>query len=223
MNPRSALANTPLEGSFIRDCALTFKKDVEQINFRVEMLELTSNYPAKFARGTSIETKHNVWLRGLDAFVCEFEAYRTAGRLEEFKSTRLVPEKASISDEDLMRAMAELAQSRAFFINYMLGKRVIPIIQQLYFNRNPVENLQERINRQYRDRNNYGKKVVADFWGSQHSGNPLPSHRLSSSGGISAWKNWAHPVDVKLAALAPRAHVKDDKRKWTAREMQGLF
>ncbi|KAI1470183.1 uncharacterized protein F4812DRAFT_316817 [Daldinia caldariorum] len=213
-NPQP-LANCPAQGTPTRGCAIPFDELPDLSRLKLELNEVATfdwSYPTARPQGPVIL---NVYMRNLDEFIYSFESSREKDDLAQFKKTRLRPEFASLPDEEILGRMGRFAQDRALMINYILGSRVSPVYHQDYVDeRHPPDTKYERKELK-RDRPRMARKIVETFWGSAHSGNPLPSHEHKQLG-ISAYDCWAERIDDKLTTMAKKLHKEPKK-------IRGLF
>ncbi|KAI0851531.1 hypothetical protein F5Y00DRAFT_259533 [Daldinia vernicosa] len=204
------LANCAQRGTPIRGCALSFNDAPDLTKLKSKFNEVSTfdwSYPRAQPLGPTI---YNVYMRNIDEFICSFELSRENDDLEQFKSTRLHPEFASLSDEEILKQIADLAQDRALMINYLLSSRVSPVYHQDYVDDHSPPDTEYERQELKKDRPRMAKKIVEAFWGFAHSGNPLPAHRHKQLG-ISSYDRWADRIDDKLTAMAER--LKKDPQK----------
>ncbi|OTA64654.1 hypothetical protein K449DRAFT_463710 [Hypoxylon sp. EC38] len=211
------LANCPPKGSNKRACSLPYK-DLPDLNeLKSSLCLMTSAFDWTLPEGAGDPTMHNLYLRNLDTFLHDFESHRENDTLAQFIGTDMRPEFAALPEDEILKKVAELAQIRALLINYLLGSRVSPLMHQEGFDKNGIStdstNKDTRRAALKRDRADVAKKVISAFWGLTESGNPLPTHRHKAMG-ISAYENWADPVDKKLTDMYPRLKAKYGLVDW---------
>ncbi|KAI1107855.1 hypothetical protein F4804DRAFT_2741 [Jackrogersella minutella] len=216
------------EGTPTRDFVSMFSKKpnieyIQALFSQISVMNLSWENP----QGTHQQSLFNVCLRDLDNFIEDFDTSRKNDEFEQFKDTHLRKEFASKPDNEILKAIAELAQTRAEFINYVLAIRVVPLIHQHYFNRRGDSDPTNRVEKkkQYKDRGAIGKIVIGQFWGNEASGNPLPGHGPPEK--ITNWRYWADPIDVKLTVVAPKLNKKfvedGPDVEWKPSEVVELF
>lgn len=190
---------------------------------------MTSAFDWSLPEGAEDPTMHNLYLRNLDKFLHDFESHREKDTLAKFIKNDMRPEFAALPEDEILKKVAELAQTRALLINYLLGSRVSPLMHQEGFDKNGVSTDSTNKNTYRaalkRDRDDMAKKVVGAFWGKTDSGNPLPAH-CHKAMGISAYENWADPVDKKLIDMRPLLKYKCkvvDWKQWGPKKVRELF
>ncbi|KAI1661522.1 hypothetical protein F4813DRAFT_386052 [Daldinia decipiens] len=206
------LANCADQGTPIRGCTLPFNKAPSLTELKLKFNEVSTfdwSYPWARPPGPTI---YNVYMRNIDEFICSFELSREKDDLEQFKSTRLCPEFASLSDEEILKRVADLAQDRALMINYLLGSRVSPVYHQDCVNEQNRPDTEYERRELKKDQPRMAAKIVEVFWGFAHSGNPLPTHRHKQLG-ISSYDGWADRIDDKLTAMAERLNKDPQKMR----------
>ncbi|KAI0842192.1 hypothetical protein F5Y06DRAFT_170334 [Hypoxylon sp. FL0890] len=223
------LPNCPAKGTNRRECELTWKILPNLDELESSLSQMTSAFDWDLPEEIEPPTKHNIYLRNLDQFINDFESHRENDTLEEFKSNCLRPEFAALPDNVILKKVAELAQTRALFINYLLATRVSPVMHREAFDvQGPLTDQTGKRAIAWsikRDQIAVAKKATEAFWGKTDSGNPLPDHRHKAMG-ISAYENWADPIDKKLADMCPRLEDKYksvDWNVWGPEKVQELF
>ncbi|KAI2640625.1 hypothetical protein GGS26DRAFT_169356 [Hypomontagnella submonticulosa] len=156
--------------------------------------------------------KANTHLRNVDQFLYLFEKSRQENAFDQFKETMLRPNIAANTDMYILRIFAELAQMRALLICYLLATRIAPVLHQDMIDRMDVPDTPYERRQIPTDRQRYASKVVGAFWGSKHSGNPLPFH-VTQYMGISDYDGWADRVDDKLVAMARKINESPQRMK----------
>ncbi|KAI2629635.1 hypothetical protein GGR54DRAFT_271855 [Hypoxylon sp. NC1633] len=167
-------------------------------------------------RGNPVWSRLNVCMRQTDEFINAFEESRQNNDLEQFQKTRMRREFTSqnLSLEEFNTVMATLAQMRAIVINYLLARRVSPVLHQeaidnqiaaspTYIQFDKGELARQRVTRAW--------TLVGHFWGTASSGEPLVAGLIGSHSSVTEFAGWADPVNDKLAALAKR--LRTDAKK----------
>ncbi|KAI0135627.1 hypothetical protein F4814DRAFT_401938 [Daldinia grandis] len=206
------LANCAAQGTPIRGCALPFDDAPGLNQLKRKLNEVSAfdwTYPMEHPPRPVI---YNVYMRNIDEFICTFELSREKDDLEQFKSTRLRPEFASLSDKKILKQIADLAQERAIMINYLLASRVSPVCHQDYVDKQGPPDTEYERQELRKDRPRMAMKIVEAFWGFAHSGNPLPTHRHKELG-ISSYDRWADRIDDKLTVMAKRLNEDPQKMR----------
>ncbi|XDG06645.1 hypothetical protein ABKA04_006260 [Annulohypoxylon sp. FPYF3050] len=110
-------------------------------------------YTPRMTKGARI----NVQLRRLDLFVADFVR----------QSRNAVPSGGFLRTEEFLEGVAMVAKNRALVINYLLGRRVLPTLQQIVFNYQPVPSPETDAGKEWNTlkRKELGEDLVARFWG----------------------------------------------------------
>ncbi|KAI0902180.1 hypothetical protein F4806DRAFT_29043 [Annulohypoxylon nitens] len=81
--------------------------------------------------------------------------------------TYAVPSGGFLRTEEFLEGVAMVAKNRALVINYLLGRRVLPTLQQIVFNYQPVPEPETDAGKKWNTlkRKDLSEDLVTRFWG----------------------------------------------------------
>ncbi|KAI1450731.1 hypothetical protein F5Y02DRAFT_424251 [Annulohypoxylon stygium] len=116
-------------------------------------IKYNPTYHPRITKGARL----NEQLRRLDLFVADFAR----------QSRNAVPSGGFLRTEEFLEGVAMVAKNRALVINYLLGRRVLPTLQQIVFNYQPVPEPETDAGKKWNTlkRKDLGEDLVTRFWG----------------------------------------------------------